>query len=83
MRRLLLFDIDGTLVWGGPAKLAFGQAMIEGSKFRGYRKVIDLSADSANNWSGIPIADARAKAIAAGIDQGLEQFCLFGRTFRE
>ncbi len=29
MRRLLLFDIDGTLVWGGPAKVAFEQAMLE------------------------------------------------------
>ncbi len=27
MRRLLLFDIDGTLVWGGPAKAAFELAM--------------------------------------------------------
>lgn len=27
MNRLLLFDIDGTLVWGGPAKGAFEQAM--------------------------------------------------------
>jgi phosphoglycolate phosphatase-like HAD superfamily hydrolase len=26
---LLLFDIDGTLVWGGPAKMAFEQAMLE------------------------------------------------------
>lgn len=29
MRRLLLFDIDGTLVWGGPAKDAFRSAMLE------------------------------------------------------
>lgn len=29
MRRLLLFDIDGTLVWGGPAKHAFRRAMTE------------------------------------------------------
>ena len=29
MKRLLLFDIDGTLVWGGPAKVAFEQAMLE------------------------------------------------------
>ena len=28
MRRLLLFDIDGTLVWGGPAKGAFHEAML-------------------------------------------------------
>jgi phosphoglycolate phosphatase-like HAD superfamily hydrolase len=29
MKRLLLFDIDGTLIWGGPAKDAFHQAMLE------------------------------------------------------
>ena len=29
MKRLLLFDIDGTLIWGGPAKEAFQQAMVE------------------------------------------------------
>lgn len=29
MRRLLLFDIDGTLVWGGPAKEAFHLALLE------------------------------------------------------
>ena len=29
MRRLILFDIDGTLVWGGPAKGAFNEAMVE------------------------------------------------------
>ncbi|MCK5653061.1 MAG: HAD hydrolase-like protein [Gemmatimonadetes bacterium] len=29
MRRLILFDIDGTLVWGGPARDAFEAAMME------------------------------------------------------
>ena len=29
MKRLLLFDIDGTLIWGGPAKGAFQLAMVE------------------------------------------------------
>ena len=29
MRRLILFDIDGTLVGGGPAKVAFEMAMLE------------------------------------------------------
>ena len=29
MKHLLLFDIDGTLVWGGPAKKAFALAMEE------------------------------------------------------
>jgi phosphoglycolate phosphatase-like HAD superfamily hydrolase len=29
MRRLILFDVDGTLVWGGPAKDAFHRALME------------------------------------------------------
>jgi len=29
VRRILLFDVDGTLVWGGPAKSAFCQALEE------------------------------------------------------
>jgi hypothetical protein len=34
---------------------------------RGYRKVIDISADSANGWGGIPIAEARRTALSADI----------------
>jgi phosphoglycolate phosphatase-like HAD superfamily hydrolase len=29
VRRLVLFDIDGTLIWGGPAKSAFCDALLE------------------------------------------------------
>lgn len=29
MRKIILFDIDGTLLWGGPAKSAFVDAMTE------------------------------------------------------
>ena len=29
LKRLILFDIDGTLVWGGPAKEAFTMALVE------------------------------------------------------
>lgn len=29
MKRLILFDVDGTLVWGGPAKEAFTEALME------------------------------------------------------
>ncbi len=35
MRRLILFDIDGTLVRGGPAKVAFEAAMLETYGTRG------------------------------------------------
>ena len=47
--------------------IAFGQALIEGNAIDGHRKVIDLSADSASSWSGVPIAEARAAALAADI----------------
>jgi len=47
--------------------LAFGQAMIEGSKYKGYRKVIDLSADSANSGSGLSIGAARSSILLADI----------------
>ncbi len=47
--------------------IAKGQALIEGNAIQGLRKVIDISADSANTWGGVPIATARAAAIAAGI----------------
>lgn len=49
------------------AAIAKGQELIESNAIQGDRKVIDFSGDSANNWSGIPIEDARAKALASGI----------------
>lgn len=56
--------------------IAFGQALIEGNKIAGSRRVIDFSADSANNWGGIPIADARASALAGAITiNGLAILC--------
>jgi len=47
--------------------LAYAQTLIETNDIDGHRKVIDLSGDSANNWNGIPIAEARLDAIAADI----------------
>ena len=47
--------------------IAAAQALIETSGFQGYRKVIDLSGDSANSWAGIPIALARERALDADI----------------
>ena len=67
------------LIWNskgqGPPRRAFGpnaigsaltvaQALIEGNELEGYRKVIDLSADSASSWDGIPLAEARQSAEA-------------------
>lgn len=58
------------------AAIAKGQSEIEGNSYEGLRKVIDLSADSANSWLGIPIAEARVKALAAGIViNGLAVLC--------
>jgi len=47
--------------------LAAGQALIEGNDIVGTRRVIDFSADSAYSGGGVPLAQARAAALAAGI----------------
>ena len=49
------------------AALLFGKALIEENDFAGLRRVIDLSADSANNWNGPPIGFARQQVLDAGI----------------
>ncbi len=66
--------------------IAAAQVMIESNAIEGFRKVIDISADSANNSSGPPIAVARAHALAAGIViNGLAilcRECISGRPVR-
>ena len=41
--------------------------MIENNDVSAFRRVIDFSGDSANNFGGISIAEARASALAADI----------------
>ncbi len=56
--------------------LLFGKELIETNAIEGWRKVIDFSGDSANNWNGPPIAAARAEVLAAGITiNGLAVLC--------
>jgi hypothetical protein len=56
--------------------IALAQTLIETNDVEGFRKVIDLSADSANSWGGIPIEIARRNAIEAGIViNGLAVLC--------
>ncbi|MEO0683240.1 MAG: DUF1194 domain-containing protein, partial [Pseudomonadota bacterium] len=56
--------------------LLFGKRLIEENDFDGARRVLDLSADSANNWNGPPIHDARAEVLAAGLSiNGLAVLC--------
>jgi hypothetical protein len=58
--------------------LVFGKSLIETNAHEGYRKVIDLSADSANSWNGIPLSLAREQVVAAGITiNGLAILCRF------
>ncbi|WP_132460666.1 DUF1194 domain-containing protein [Rhodovulum marinum] len=53
-----------------------GKELIETNDIEGWRKVIDFSGDSANNWNGPSIADARAQVLAAGITiNGLPILC--------
>ena len=56
--------------------IAFAQALIETNNIEGFRKVIDLSADSANSWGGVPIEIARQNAVDASIIiNGLAVLC--------
>ena len=56
--------------------LLFGKSLIENNEHEGYRKVIDLSADSANSWNGIPLSTARDQVAEAGITiNGLAVLC--------
>ncbi|MEM7775219.1 MAG: DUF1194 domain-containing protein [Pseudomonadota bacterium] len=58
------------------AAIAEAQRQIQTNAFEGHRKVIDFSGDSANNWSGIPISEARKAALDAGsIINGLAILC--------
>ena len=54
----------------------FAQRQIEGNAFSGERLVIDVSADSAYSWNGVPLALARERALEAGITiNGLAVLC--------
>lgn len=43
--------------------LAFAKDQLDTNDFRGFRTVIDFSADSANNFNGLSIPDGRAYAL--------------------
>lgn len=58
------------------AALLFGKNLIESNDLQGLRRIIDFSADSANNWNGPPIDTARSEVLAAGIViNGLAVLC--------
>ncbi len=58
------------------AALLFGKKMIEENDFSGMRRVIDISADSANNWNGPTIEEARDAVVDAGmVINGLAVLC--------
>jgi hypothetical protein len=49
------------------AALLEGLRLMEENDYEGWRRVIDFSGDSANNWSGPPIEEARDRVVAAGV----------------
>jgi hypothetical protein len=58
------------------AALLTGKRLIEQNEFEGNRRVIDFSADSANNWYPPDIGVARAEVLDAGIViNGLAVLC--------
>lgn len=58
------------------AALLKGKELIDTNEHIGLRRVIDLSADSANNWNGPTIAEARETVVSSGIViNGLAVLC--------
>ncbi|MBO6508620.1 MAG: DUF1194 domain-containing protein [Roseibium sp.] len=58
------------------AALLKGKELIDTNDIQGLRRVIDLSADSANNWNGPTISEARNQVVSAGIViNGLAVLC--------
>ena len=56
--------------------ITFAHALIRANDIDGTRKIIDFSADSANNWGGVPIFDARALGLGDGLTiNGLAILC--------
>ena len=56
--------------------IAKAQSLIDGAGIGSDRNVIDISADSASSWGGIPLAVARADALAKGtVINGLAVLC--------
>jgi len=58
------------------AALLFGRDLIEGNDIAGWRRIIDISADSSGNFNGPSIEAGRQAALAAGIViNGLAVLC--------
>jgi len=58
------------------AALLKGKELIDTNAYKGLRRVIDLSADSANNWNGPTISEARKTVVSSGIViNGLAVLC--------
>ena len=65
------------------AALLKGVELIGSNEHTGFRKVIDFSGDSANNWNGPPIETGRRAALNAGITiNGLAVLCRTCRSGR-
>jgi hypothetical protein len=47
--------------------ITYAHLLIESNGINGFRRVIDLSGDSANSWTGVPVEVARRNALAADI----------------
>lgn len=69
MRRLLLFDIDGTLISGGPAKEAFHRALLETFGTAGAIEVHDFAGKTDPQIARELLA--KAGVATSAIDTGL------------
>jgi len=65
------------------AALLKGAELINDGTHEGFRRVIDFSGDSANNWNGPPLEETRQAVLAEGIViNGLAILCRYCETGR-
>jgi len=76
MRRIILFDIDGTLVWGGPAKDAFVDAMISTFGTPGDFERVSFAGKTDPQIARELLAGAgiEHEEIASGLDRLFEMY---------
>lgn len=76
MRRLILFDIDGTLLWGGPAKDAFCDALVEVYGLTGDLERVSFAGKTDPQIARqlLATADLTDEEIDAGLDRLFERY---------
>src|SRR3546814_3316814 len=56
--------------------ITFAHLLIESNSINGFRRVIDISGDSANSWNGVPRSDEHTSELQSLMRISYAVFCL-------